>query len=580
MCDCFNHALNIIVITWIQNVCIILELQSLPHDESSHNCDNKKSRKHLWTLGLIAIGSAIWLFLRSGQKPSRFAYPCQQASLTNLELFKIAILASVPSLVTIRSTLSPLKPIGILAVLLVGSAFVTSDTGMQALGFTLAQDYSEYERVPLDLLDNIAVGEHTSDIFLIQNVTESDGDVGPAISTLFDMMDAEGLHFYNTTSTPSGLIEADDVVLLKVNGQWSYRGGTNTDLVKSIIEAIIAHPDEFSGEIIIADNGQGIGSLDWSYANAVNNSQNMEEVALMFPFHTVSTILWDDYRYSTVEDFDTGDFDEGYVRSSVWDSDTEIYTSYPKFITDSGLYVSFKNGVWDNTSGFDSNKLKVINMPVLKSHFRYGVTGCIKHYMGVPQGFVTDDPYNIPHEHFSIALGGMGTLMVETRMPILNILDMIWVNARPMESSSSRGPWSRYSAASFTDIIGVSQDPVALDYWASKNILVPTAEYLGFDEFSSLDPDYAPLSDQYYGIEPMDESFHNYLNRSRQVLVDSGFQATMNATEMNVFVTTLSGTVTIPTDPTPLIDPMILVVIIPVSAALVVIAALALRRRS
>jgi hypothetical protein len=246
--------------------------------------------------------------------------------------------------------------------------------------------------------------------------------------------------------------------------------------------------------------------------------------------------------------------------------------------------VSFKNGIWTNGSGFDSDRLKVINMPVLKSHFRYGATGCIKHYMGVPQGHIVPSvDLGIPHEHFSIALGGMGTLMVETRVPILNILDMIWVNAHPLESSSQRGPWSYYGAASFTDIIGVSQDPVALDYWATKNILIPTAEYLGFEECSSIDPDYAPLSDPYQPGQPMDESFHNYLNRSRQVLVDAGHQATMDTTEMNVYVTELVGTSTIPTTPTTPVawpNPMITYITLAVFAGAAFVASLILKRRN
>jgi hypothetical protein len=159
---------------------------------------------------------------------------------------------------------------------------------------------------------------------------------------------------------------------------------------------------------------------------------------------------------------------------------------------------------------------------------------------------------------------------------------MIWVNAHPMESSADRGPWSTYSDASFTDIIGVSQDPVALDYWASKNILVPTAEYLGFSEHSSLDPDYAPLSDQFSGIEQMDESFHNYLNRSRSVLADAGFQVTMDTTEMNVFVTSVADTQPTgsqPTGPGFQIDPLMLVLIIPLSVVLVVGAVALVKRR-
>ena len=546
-------------------------------DDSSHSCRSKKYRKHLWMFGFVSAVSAIWLLLRTGSKPSRIVYPCQQAAVSNIGIFKLALLAAIPSLATIRSMLSPLKPIGVIAVLLVGSAFITSNLGMQTLDFSLAQDYFSYDQIPLELQENTALAtEHTSDLFLAQGVTGEDGDVTLGISTLFEMMAEEGLHFYSTTTEASGLIERDDVVLLKVNGQWSYRGGTNTDLVKAIIEAIIAHPDGFTGEIIIADNGQGIGNLNRVYSNAFNNSQAFEDVAHQFPEY-VSTILWDNLHFDTVDDFDMGNFSDGYVRRSTWDEDTEIYTSYPKFTTDSGLYVSFKNGIWDNTTGFDSDRLKVINMPVLKSHMLYGVTGCIKHYMGVPQGYIMPsvDPIT-PHEHFSVALGGMGTLMVETRMPILNILDMIWVNANPL-NSSMRGPWSRYSWASFTNIIGVSQDPVALDYWASKNVLIPTSEYIGFTDVSSIDPDHAPVATEYYGDVGMEDSFHNYLNRSRVVLADAGFQVTMDITEMNVFVQTLDQNATLPVGFQ--IDPVMLAILLPLTAILIVGAVVVFKRR-
>jgi hypothetical protein len=126
--------------------------------------------------------------------------------------------------------------------------------------------------------------------------------------------------------------------------------------------------------------------------------------------------------------------------------------------------------------------------------------------------------------------------MVETRAPILNILDMIWINANPLESSYTYGPYGNYEYTTYTDIIGASQDPVALDYWASKNILIPVA-MLSYDTYSSLDPDHEPLS----GSGQMLESFHNYLRRSKDVLNEAGVQATMNQTEMNVFVTELEA---------------------------------------
>ncbi|MFX0036200.1 MAG: DUF362 domain-containing protein [Candidatus Hermodarchaeota archaeon] len=216
-------------------------------------------------------------------------------------------------------------------------------------------------------------------------------------------------------------------------------------------------------------------------------------------------------------------------------------------------------------------------MPVLKSHMRYGVTGCIKHYMGVPQGYRAPTVHpTIPHEHFSIANGGMATLMIETRAPILNILDMIWINANPLESSIRVGPYGNYEYTRFTDIIGASQDPVALDYWVSKNILIPTA-MLDYDTYSSLDPDYEPLSTPYgVGFEPMDESFHNYLRRSKDILFNAGLQVTMNQTEMNVFITELEGI-----DLSNGLDPLVIAmaVTLPVSAGIVVILVVFLKRR-
>jgi hypothetical protein len=197
--------------------------------------------------------------------------------------------------------------------------------------------------------------------------------------------------------------------------------------------------------------------------------------------------------------------------------------------------------------------------------------------MGVPKGHILSsiDEY-IPHEHFSIALGGLGTLMAETRAPILNILDMIWVNAHPLEASSFRGPETRYTWSSFVDVIGVSQDAVALDYWASKNILIPTAQYLGYTNYSSLDPDYEPLSAQYTG-EGMVESFSNYLKRTRDILVDAGFQATTNETEMNVYVQKLDTLP--PINGKFLIDSLIIIITLPLIASAAAIVLLAKRRR-
>jgi hypothetical protein len=511
-------------------------------------------------------------------------YPCQQAALANISLFKTVAAASLPSLASLRISTGWVKPVAVLAILAVGGFFLTTDPGQ--IGFIPLQIDSN--RVPIELTPQTAVDPETaSDLFFVQNATGVDGNLTTSIATLLEMMTLQGLHFYNTPGNPDGLIGSDDVIIIKSNGQWEYRGGTNTDLIKGVITAIIEHPEGFTGEIVVADNGQGLGSMNWYTPNSYYQNQSVQEVADIFaPEWNVSTIVWDDIRGNTVDDYDDGDFATGYVRSSVWNDETNIYPSYPKFQSPAtGAYISFKQGVWSNDTGFDSDRLKVINMPVLKTHMRYGVTACIKHYMGVPQGHVVGsvDP-SIPHEHFAIGDGGMGTLMVETRAPVLNILDMVWVNAHPLESSAYVGPWSRSSTASATDIIGASVDPVALDYWSAKHILIPTAEFLNYTEFTSIDPDNDTIHQNvWHGQILQDESFHNYLERSMNQLNDAGFQATMDETEMNVFVVSMTdaGPVTPTTTPTTTPPPMsyLPIVIGAVVIVLVAIVVVVMKRR-
>ena len=515
------------------------------HDSEKHSPHSGRgdSRRRFVTLTLVAIASTIWFVIRTGTKPSRIMYPCQQAALANASLFKTVASVSLPSIASLRVSTGWMKPIMILTILSAGGFVMAS--GPVHIGFEPLQVDSSISRVPISLTPQTAdITENASNLFYIQNATGPEGNMDSSVSALIDLMATQGLHFYNTSTTPKGLIGSDDVIIIKINGQWPRRGGTNTDLIKSVINAIHDHPDGFTGEVVIADNGQGIGSLDYSSPNSFYRNQSTQDMADSFtPEWDVSTILWDDLHFSTVDDYNDGDFADGYVRSSMWNEEMQLYTSYPKFQSPAtGAYISFKEGVWHNDTGFDSDGLKILNMPVLKSHELLGVTACVKHYMGVPQGFIVDTiSPNVPHEHYSVRLGGMGTMLVETRAPDLNILDMVWVNANPLESSDSRGPWSTYSTASATDIIGASVDPVALDYWSAKHVLVPTAQYLNYTEYSSLDPDYEPISEHiFYPNVQQEESFHNYLELSMNEMKDAGLQVTMDESEMNVFVVALS----------------------------------------
>jgi hypothetical protein len=361
----------------------------------------------------------------------------------------------------------------------------------------------------------------SSNLFFIENASAVEGNMDEAISALVRLMEIHGLSLLKTANQSEGLIGKDDVLIIEVNCQWPSRGGTNTDLVKSLIQEIVNHPEGFIGEIVVADNGQGYGSLNWASSNAFNHGQSMQDIVDMFPAYNVSTWLWDTIRMETVHEYDQGDFNDGYVVNSTQNPNTGLHVSYPKFKTKYGTYISFKKGVWEGSS-YNSERLKVINVPVLKSHWTYGVTASIKNYMGVVTNFATAS-------HSSVARGGMGTAMSETRLPILNILDCVWVNANPEESGNA-GPATSYEDASFTDVIGASQDPVAIDYWASKHVLIPAAMHKGYTEYSSLDPDYEPVT------PGLGESYHNYLERSMNELENVGYRFTMNEAEMNVYV--------------------------------------------
>ncbi len=319
----------------------------------------------------------------------------------------------------------------------------------------------------------------SSTVYAVEGAKGNDG----AFNKLLELMDSGGLKFYKSLKTgllqsPKGLIAFDDVVLVKVNSQWDECGMTNTDVVKSVVSAVLAHPEGFTGEVVIADNGQAQygatgcgGSFSYKVNNAEDRAQSVEKVAAQLAkLGRVSTYLWDAITEKEVEEYDEGDDEDGYIVAAEANKTTGLLTSYPKFKTAYGTMVSFKRGIWDPAKKkYEGSRFKVINTPVLKSHFIFGVTGAVKHYMGVDSDKLTARRGH--GTHALVGVGGMGTLMAETRVPILNVLDAIRVNAKP-----GTGPKTPYNGTIQAEVIAASTDPIALDYWASKNILCPIAK--------------------------------------------------------------------------------------------------------
>ncbi|MCK4567823.1 MAG: hypothetical protein KAU48_11005, partial [Candidatus Thorarchaeota archaeon] len=223
--------------------------------DCSPNEDYSKFKGIRWRMGLVAAASVVWIVARSVTKPSRITYPCQQIAVGNIHSFLAVLLAPMTIHGKVKATL-------VVTTLLLGSLFLTSDS---ILLTTLYTPFSADNNIPVPLTlspQTALASDNSSDLFFIQNVSGIEGNMDLAVSELVSLMEDQQLYFYKNTSQPSGLIGNDDIVMLKVNCQWSSRGGTNTDLVKSLIDKIVSHPEGFTGEIVIADNGQGHGSLD------------------------------------------------------------------------------------------------------------------------------------------------------------------------------------------------------------------------------------------------------------------------------------------------------------------------------
>ena len=363
----------------------------------------------------------------------------------------------------------------------------------------------------------LVLSNSTATVFPPSSIYAVNGQQIATVSNLIDLMAQNGLDFYS-------IIQPNDVVLIKINEEWAERGGTDTDVLKQLIQAIVAHPQGFTGEIVVADNGQWGGSMDWSNSNAENHSQSTQQVADGFvSSYEVSTYDWIPIRGKQVDEYSAGDLNDGYILNATTDPITGIYVSYPKFRTAYGTYISFKYGIWNGQTY--ENRLKVINLPVLKSHDAYGVTGAVKHYMGVQsQG---EGQAGLANGHSTVATGGMGTLIAETRMPSLNIICAIWANAIPCNYEGC-GPPTLYTTATRTNVLAASTDPVALDWWASKYILVQAAQAIGYSDTHTLNPE----STSKTGVTG--EALGNWLPKARDALLRAGIQVTTNEQQMNV----------------------------------------------
>lgn len=374
----------------------------------------------------------------------------------------------------------------------------------------------------------------TSPLFWIKHIPNNPfyggggGNYHAGVDRLLQLMGNKGLKFYRsaqltTLSGPSGMIEPNDIVLIKVNAQWKYRGCTNSDLIRGLVQRILDHPDGFNGEVVIFENGQGRGSLDCNTSsayegdNSVHANANDESHSFLYLVNTlfqdprVSAFLLDPIRAAIIEAVDHST--DGY----------RIYenVSYPCFTTAGGHRVELREGIWNGHSY--TQNLKLINVPVLKYHDTGGseITASLKHCYGI----VSMSDGQSGFRHYSGLGETSGKVMVSVRTPVLNLIDAIWV------SYSSLAGYPASTTIRANQLLA-SQDPVALDYWAAKYIMYPISQ----------NPRHLPT---FSGIDQWLTSARDIIN-SRGGLrnPDSGIQVglvTKNEAEMSAFLSRFSS---------------------------------------
>jgi hypothetical protein len=314
------------------------------------------------------------------------------------------------------------------------------------------------------------------------------------VDTLLGLLAGYGLKLYRTGlphpwGGPAGVIEAGDVVVVKVNCQWKCRGTTNTDVVRGLVHRILAHPDGFAGEVVIIENGQGRGAFDgmagggsydsWpAVAHTVHVNAEDETVLTVdqlvhavFAGQPVSSYLLDPIRSTFISSSEH--IRDGYrTVSPPAGSSPATPVSYPCFTTPGGRRIELREGRWTGSGHADN--VKLINIPVLKHHDGSGVTGCLKHVYGM----VSMSDGCSPQRHYTEIGSQCGKFWSLVRTPDLNIVDCIWVSqdsltGYPPETTSRR------------NVLLAGLDPVALDYYASKHVLLP----LGGSYAAQHDPD-------------------------------------------------------------------------------------------
>ena len=293
---------------------------------------------------------------------------------------------------------------------------------------------------------------------------------------------------------PTQYIGATDIVVIKGNAQWPNQGYTHTGCIKAVIDQILAIPG-FSGEIHICDNVQ---SGSW-YGSAGTGSRahnwpdhNWESLAAVYRANgkPVATKRWANGPWRSISFPGTSVWNpangEGWTRSFFTHNGRNTYFSYPIFQSPltPGRMIDMKNGVWENGS-YTGRQVKAIFMPTLNNHGYgsedyAGVTSAIKSFFGATEIHSGDNAiwngyYHIHSSSYTQSsaqtAGELAGRFINTMYaPVLYVTAAIW-----------SGWDSRTGSAAETKTVLACENPVTLDYVASRDVISPYAAWLNPD---------------------------------------------------------------------------------------------------
>lgn len=458
-----------------------------------------------WTIGFFAF---LWVLLRSGTNPKRLTYPCQQMAFPLASGWLIGMIALLGgAVVWKRFSRFSLVAFGLVAVMFLGAS-----PGLAGARFASS--------LPVWEVDN-----PVSTVFVMDSIPPTSGSLAagdasvpdeylsdPAMDTLIAMLETKDIFLYRTAEHPLGIVGTDNVVIIKANFQWNAQNGTNSDRIKGLIWKILNHPDGFSGEILVCDNTQNIGTgINDQDNNGDDPEQSIVDVVATFKAkgYPVDTLDWKYIWDDVASEYSEGDYNDGYV----YEAETKI--TYPKFRSPSGdYYISLRYGIWDSDAEtYDAGKLCIIDFPVLKAHSLAGATIAIKNWIGVLTTAYANERFggsSPMHYNYFFSDYALVARVMAVTWPRLTIVDATW--------TSGEGP-NNLAYLTNTRMLLASTDPVASSWYAAKFILTPVAK-----DPDETDPD---LEGSLY---------RKHLSRWTTFLADSaGFPCSMDSLLISVY---------------------------------------------